>query len=72
MRFSGSPYPSGNRKYHAGYNLPTCTGRVFNVFMDQLMGIVPLDEEKYIKEKTGTGQFWENKLEYLRRTRKNS
>ena len=44
----------------------------FKVSIDQLMGIVPLREEKYMEEKTGTGDFWDNKMEYLLRTRKNS
>lgn len=43
----------------------------FKVSIDQLMGIIPLNGEKYIAEKTGTGEFWENKMEYLLRTRKN-
>ncbi len=44
----------------------------FKVSVDRLMGIVPLEGEEYISEQTGTGQFWENKLEYLLRTRKGS
>lgn len=43
----------------------------FNVSIDQLMGIVPLDGEEYIVSKTSSGQFWEGKMEYLLRTRKN-
>lgn len=44
----------------------------FKVSIDQLMGMVPLDGEEYVPDKTGTGKFWENKLEYLLRTRKNA
>lgn len=63
-------------KWETGSTMPDITylpvlAEFFSVSIDQLMGIVPLDEEKYIAAKTGTGQFWENKLEYLLRTRKN-
>ena len=34
------------------------------------MGLVPLEGEAYVSEATGTGQFWDNKLEYLLRTRR--
>ena len=44
----------------------------FGVSIDQLMGLVPLEGEEYIAEKTGTGKFWENKMEYLLRTRKSA
>mgnify|MGYP004521165773 FL=1 len=43
----------------------------FDVSVDQLIGIVPFNEEVYIASKTGTREFWEAKLEYLLRTRKN-
>lgn len=42
----------------------------FEVSIDQLMGLVPLEGEAYVSEATGTGQFWDNKLEYLLRTRR--
>ena len=43
----------------------------FEVSVDQLIGIVPLSEETYSASKTGTKEFWEQKLEYLLRTRNN-
>ena len=43
----------------------------FEVSVDQLIGIVPLKEEVYIASKTGSGEFWETKSEYLLRTRNN-
>ena len=42
----------------------------FDVSVDQLIGIVPLNEEEYIACKTGSKEFWKGKLEYLLRTRK--
>lgn len=64
-------------KWENGSVLPDITylpilAEYFKVSIDQLMGIVPLKGEEYIAEKTGTGQFWENKLEYLLRTRKSA
>ena len=64
-------------KWEKGTNLPDITfllplAEYFKVSIDQLMGVVPLNGEEYIEEKTGTGQFWEEKLEYLLRTRKSS
>lgn len=60
-----------------GVNLPDITilpamAEYFKVSIDQLMGVVPLQGEEYMVEKTGTGQFWEQKLEYLLRTRRSS
>ena len=43
----------------------------FEVSVDQLIGIVPLSEETYSASKTSTKEFWEQKLEYLLRTRNN-
>lgn len=64
-------------KWESGSNMPDITylpvlAEYFKVSIDQLMGIVPLTGEEYIGQKTGTGEFWENKLEYLLRTRKSS
>ncbi|MFG6344542.1 MAG: methyltransferase domain-containing protein [Lachnospiraceae bacterium] len=42
----------------------------FKVSTDQLLGLKPLDGETYIPEKTATKEFWNQKLEYLLRTRK--
>lgn len=43
----------------------------FNVTVDQLLGLTPLEDEVYISEETGQGDFWNGKLEYLLATRKN-
>ena len=64
-------------KWEKGVNLPDITilpamAEYFKVTIDQLMGVVPLQGEEYMEEKTGTGQFWEQKLEYLLRTRRRS
>lgn len=42
----------------------------FQVTVDQLLGLVPLEGEKYISQNSGTSEFWSRKLEYLLRTRK--
>lgn len=42
----------------------------FKVSTDQLLGLKPLDGETYIPEKTATKDFWNQKPEYLLRTRK--
>lgn len=42
----------------------------FSVSTDQLLGLKPLDGETYIPEQTATKDFWNQKLEYLLRTRK--
>jgi SAM-dependent methyltransferase len=49
--------------------LPTLAD-YFNVSVDELLGLKPLSGEEYIKEPSGTKEFWEQKLEYLLRTRK--
>ena len=64
-------------KWENGNSLPDITylpvmAEYFKVSTDQLMGIVPLSGEEYIAQNTETAEFWENKLEYLLRTRKNS
>ena len=64
-------------KWENGTVLPDITylpilAEYFGVSVDQLMGIVPLDGEEYIGVQTGTGKFWEKKLEYLLRTRKSA
>ena len=64
-------------KWKNGTVLPDITylpilAEYFGVSVDQLMGIVPLDGEEYIEVQTGTGKFWEKKLEYLLRTRKSA
>lgn len=62
-------------KWENGGAMPDITylpvlAEYFEVSVDQLMGIVPLNEEAYIASRTGTREFWEAKLEYLLRTRK--
>ena len=42
----------------------------FQVTVDQLLGLTPLEGEIYVPEKTGTEDFWNRKREYLLRTRK--
>ncbi len=63
-------------KWETGTNMPDITvlpllADYFEVSTDQLLGLKPLDGEKYIPERTATQDFWNNKLEYLLRTRKN-
>ena len=62
-------------KWETGVNLPDITvlpllAEYFKVSTDQLLGLKPLDGETYIPEKTATKEFWNQKLEYLLRTRK--
>ena len=62
-------------KWENGSAMPDITylpvlAEYFKVSTDQLMGIVPFSGEDYIAQETGTGEFWENKMEYLLRTRK--
>ena len=42
----------------------------FQVSVDQLLGLTPLEGEIYVPERTGTRDFWNQKREYLLRTRK--
>ena len=63
-------------KWETGVNMPDITilpllADYFKVSTDQLLGLKPLDGETYIPEKTATKEFWNQKLEYLLRTRKN-
>ena len=62
-------------KWETGINMPDITvlpllAEYFSVSTDQLLGLKPLDGEAYIPEKTATKEFWNQKLEYLLRTRK--
>ena len=62
-------------KWETGINMPDITilpllAEYFSVSTDQLLGLKPLDGEAYIPEKTATKDFWNQKLEYLLRTRK--
>lgn len=63
-------------KWETGISMPDITmlpllAEYFHVSTDQLLGLKPLDGEVYIPEKTATEDFWNNKLEYLLRTRRN-
>ncbi len=62
-------------KWETGSVMPDITylpvlAEYFDVTVDQLMGLVCLDGEQYIVSETGTGKFWDEKSEYLLRTRK--
>ena len=62
-------------KWETGISMPDITilpllAEYFSVSTDQLLGLKPLDGETYIPEKTATKDFWNQKLEYLLRTRK--
>lgn len=62
-------------KWETGMSMPDITilpllSELFSVSTDQLLGLKPLNGEKYIPEKTDTKDFWNQKLEYLLRTRK--
>ena len=64
-------------KWETGINMPDITvppllAEYFSVSTDQLLGLKSLDGEAYIPEKTATKDFWNQKLEYLLRTRKGS
>lgn len=63
-------------KWETEVNMPDITilpllADYFHVSTDQLLGLKPLDDETYIPERTATKDFWNQKLEYLLRTRKN-
>ncbi len=63
-------------KWENGSTMPDITylpvlAEYFDVSVDQLLGIIPFHEETYMVSKTGTREFWEEKLEYLLRTRRN-
>lgn len=62
-------------KWENGVTMPDITvlpmlASYFKVTVDELLGLVPLKEESYLSEKTNTEEFWGNRLEYLRRTRR--
>lgn len=44
----------------------------FQVSVDELLGLVPLKEGSFIPEETDSGEFWNEHLEYLLRSRKQS
>lgn len=64
-------------KWENGVTMPDITvlpvlAAYFDVTVDELLGLVPMRGEAYISEETGTEEFWNRKLEYLKRTRKNA
>lgn len=43
--------------------------KIFNVSVDALLGLVPLDNCCYKPSNSGQAEYWENRVEYLKRTR---
>ena len=43
--------------------------KIFNVSVDALLGLVPLDSSHYRSSNSGQSEYWENRVEYLKRTR---
>ncbi len=67
--------PQSVSKWETGVSLPDITllpglAEILGVTVDQLLGLQPLPEEQYVPERTGDGTFWDQKLDYLLRTRK--
>lgn len=44
--------------------------KLFNVSVDALLGLIPLDNSHYRPSNSGQSEYWENRVEYLKRTRK--
>lgn len=64
-------------KWENGVTMPDITvlpilASYFQVSTDELLGLVPLKGGKYISEETDSEAFWNQRLEYLLRTRKTS
>lgn len=62
-------------KWEIGSSMPDIAllpelAELFHVTADQLLGLSPLENEKYVSEKTDENSFWNQKLEYLKRTRR--
>lgn len=62
-------------KWENGITMPDITvlpvlAEYFGVTTDQLLGLVALQEEGYLEEKTDTDEFWNQKLTYLLRQQK--
>ena len=62
-------------KWERGTSLPDITvlpllAEYFQVSTDQLLGLKPLDGEKYTPGETDRKDFWNNRMDYLLRTRK--
>lgn len=63
-------------KWETGVAMPDLSvipelAEMFRVSVDQLLGLAPLEQEKYVKDESGTSAFWEKRMNYLIRTRKN-
>lgn len=43
--------------------------RIFKVSVDALLGLAPLDDD-YERSLAGTGEYWEKRLDYMKRVRK--
>ena len=43
--------------------------KIFNVSVDALLGLVPLDNSYYKSSNSNQAVYWENRVEYLKRTR---
>jgi len=48
--------------------LPTLS-KIFNVSVDAILGLVPLEENNYRPSNSGQAEYWQNRVEYLKRTR---
>ena len=64
-------------KWENGITMPDITvlpilAEYFEVTTDQLLGLVALQDEGYLEEKTNTNEFWNQKLTYLLRQQKMS
>lgn len=64
-------------KWETGVTTPDITmlpvlAEFFQVSVDELLGLVPLKEDPFIPEETDSEEFWNQHLEYLLRTRKQS
>ena len=61
-------------KWENGICMPDITllpaiSEYFKVSVDELLGLKPLNEVDYIPSKTDTKDYWDSKMEYLKRTR---
>ena len=43
--------------------------KIFNISVDALLGLVPLDSSYYRPSNSGQPDYWENRVKYLKRTR---
>lgn len=61
-------------KWENGTSLPDINmlpelSKMFNVSVDALLGLVPLDNNHYKPSNSGQAEYWEHRVEYLKRTR---